>query len=326
MNCREHTGAGALLTTCRTGSAPALRDGRPAFSTNGRKQLFPTWSDWLPLAAFTPAAFLLFAGTEPWIFMWAICFALYFGCKWLTWRRAQITDSPVWRTWAYLLLWPGLDARAFLDQNNRAARPAAAEWAAAFLKTLFGAFLLWGMAGRVPASQTMLKGWIGMTGIIFMLHFGMFHLLALTWQQFGINARPLMRAPILATSLADFWGQRWNSAFNRLAHDLVFRPLHRRIGMAAATMAVFLVSGLVHDLVISVPARAGYGLPTAYFLLQGIGLLLEHSELGRKWGLRQGLTGRGFTFAVTAFPAYWLFHPAFIKNVILPMINAIGAT
>jgi hypothetical protein len=40
-----------------------------------------------------------------------------------------------------------------------------------------------------------------------------------------------------------------------------------------------------------------------------------------------GRGGRGwlFTFIVTAAPAFWLFHPSFIRNVILPMLHAIGA-
>lgn len=165
-----------------------------------------------------------------------------------------------------------------------------------------------------------------MAGMIFMLHFGSFHLLALMWRRFGINARPLMRAPVLSASLTDFWGRRWNSAFNQLVHDLVFHPLHRRIGVAGATMAGFLASGLVHELVISIPAGAGYGLPTAYFLLQGIGVLFERSDFGRRIGLRRGVAGRCFALTLTAAPAFYLFHPPFIKNVILPMLHAIGAT
>jgi hypothetical protein len=42
--------------------------------------------------------------------------------------------------------------------------------------------------------------------------------------------------------------------------------------------------------------------------------------------LGQGLRGRLFALAVTAGPAFWLFHPPFIHNVILPMFQAIGAT
>ena len=91
-------------------------------------------------------------------------------------------------------------------------------------------------------------------------------------------------------------------------------------------MAVFLVSGLIHELVITLPARGGYGLPTAYFLLQGLGLVLERSPLGRKLALGAGIRGRAFALMVATAPAFWLFPPVFVRNVILPMLHAIGAT
>ena len=137
---------------------------------------------------------------------------------------------------------------------------------------------------------------------------------------------PLMRAPLLARSLGEFWGERWNTAFNKLAFTLLFRPLYRPIGVRMATMLVFLVSGLVHDLVISIPARGGYGLPTLYFLLQGVGVLFERTHFARRCGLNRGVLGWLFTMAVTAGPVFWLFPPPFIRNVILPFLKAIGAT
>ena len=95
--------------------------------------------------------------------------------------------------------------------------------------------------------------------------------------------------------------------------------------MALAVLGVFFVSGLVHEFVITLPARSGYGLPTAYFLLQGFGLVLERSALGRRLGLGAGIRGRVFAIIVAAAPAYWLFPPVFVRNVILPMLEAIGA-
>ena len=86
-----------------------------------------------------------------------------------------------------------------------------------------------------------------------------------------------MAKPILSKTLSEFWGKRWNLGFRQLAHDLIFRPLHKRIGVGAASLLVFVVSGLIHDLVISLPARGGYGLPTGYFVLQGVGVSLERS-------------------------------------------------
>jgi hypothetical protein len=164
-----------------------------------------------------------------------------------------------------------------------------------------------------------------MLGVVLLLHFGLFHLLALGWQAAGVNAQPIMRAPLLATSLAQFWGRRWNMAFHALAHDLVFRPLVRRWGATCAGIGVFLISGLVHEAVISLPARGGYGLPTAYFGIQALGVLMERSTWGRRFGLGQGFRGWLFMLFCTAGPAFWLFHPIFIRNIILPMLRAIGA-
>jgi len=90
-------------------------------------------------------------------------------------------------------------------------------------------------------------------------------------------------------------------------------------------MVVFLFSGLLHDLVISIPARGGYGWPTLYFLLQGLALLFERGSIGRPLGLGSGWRGRIFALTIAGAPAFWLFHPAFIRNVIIPMLNAIGS-
>ncbi len=257
--------------------------------------------------------------------MWTIAFALFFGCKWLTWWQARTPDAALWRNVAYFFGWVGMDAPEFLNARRHATKPPGRAWLAAFLKIAFGACLLWVLVPAIPASQAPLKGWVGMAGVAFILHFGLFDLLALAWQTVGIAVTPLMNAPIKSRSLAEFWGRRWNTAFNHLAHDLVFRLLHRRFGAVAATMLAFLASGLLHDLILSVPARAGYGLPTAYFIVQATGLLLERSAIGRRLGLGHGWPGRLFTIAVTTLPAFWLFNPSFVRNVILPMLHAIGA-
>ena len=164
-----------------------------------------------------------------------------------------------------------------------------------------------------------------MLGLIFLLHFGSFDLLARAWQAGGICAEPIMRSPILSQSLGEFWGKRWNLGFRQLSHDFLFRPALPKVGIAGATMLVFLASGLIHDLVISVPARAGYGLPTAYFLLQGLAALAERSAPAQALGLQSGIRGWLWTVLVTAAPAYCLFHPWFVMRVILPFLGAINA-
>jgi hypothetical protein len=162
-----------------------------------------------------------------------------------------------------------------------------------------------------------------MTGLVLFLHFGLFGLLRLGWQRRGVPVTPIMQAPLLARSLADFWGARWNTAFSRLARKFIVCPLSPWLGVAWTVMLVYFVSGLVHEVVISVPAGAGFGLPTAYFLLQGAATLFERSSFGRRLGLGRGLRGRLFTLGTVAGPAFWLFHPAFVENVFLPMLRSL---
>jgi len=283
---------------------------------------------WMPLLTL-PTAAIVFRQQFPekWIFMWVLAFAIFISFKWLTLVRAWakgLSNGPG-RSLGYLFLWPDMDPKPFMDDAKPVGKPALSEWLAAWFKFLLGASILWGLTPMVGESRPIPAAWVGMVGIIFMLHFGSFHLLALVWRLCGVAAEPLMRSPALATSLSAFWSERWNRGFNQLAHDLVFRITFRRFGVAAAILLVFLASGLVHDLVISLPAGAMFGLPTMYFMIQGIGVLFERSRRGRRLGLNRGARGWMFMFVFTAGPAYWLFHKPFLIEVINPFLKAIGA-
>jgi membrane bound O-acyltransferase family protein len=218
-----------------------------------------------------------------------------------------------------------MDADAFLDSRQRESPPATATWLWATFKAILGANLLWVVARSVPQGRPLLRGWIGMLGLILLLHFGTFQMVALLWQSLGVKAEPIMSAPLRSTSLGEFWGKRWNLGFRQLAHELIFRPLYRRLGPDTAGFSVFAVSGLIHDLAISLPARAGYGLPTLYFLLQGVGVTAERSQFGKRLGLGQGVLGWCFMVMFLTLPVFGLFHPWFVLRVILPFMRAIHA-
>lgn len=283
-------------------------------------------ADWLPLVLLPPTAAAIGARLPAWLDMWLIAFALFAGCKWLCLRRELAKDADWKRKAGFLFGWIGMDATAFFTKEKTAEPPYLVEWLFAALKMFIGSALIWAGVRFALLINPLLAGWTGMVGIILLLHFGLFKLLALSWRSAGIAVTPLMRAPLLSHSLAEFWGERWNTAFNKLAFTLLFRRVHRSMGPRAATMLVFLLSGLIHDLVISVPARGGYGLPTLYFLLQGAGVLFERTRFARRCGFNRGTRGWLFTMALTAGPVFWLFHPTFVRNVILPFLKAIGAT
>lgn len=272
-----------------------------------------------PLTALT--------GWPPWAVMWTLSAVIFAACKWVTGRFAPAPRAPAWRHGAYLVAWPGLDAKAFLGSPllPRDRRPGAGEWAFAGAKLAFGAMLVWGIVPLVPAGLPLLRGWVGMTGLIFLLHFGSFHLLSCGWRAVGVDAKPLMNWPVLAANVSDFWGKRWNTAFRDLTHRVLFRPLAGRLGARAGVAAGFFFSGVVHDLVISLPAGGGYGWPTLYFAVQGVGLLVERSVLGKRFGLGAGWRGRLFAAVVIVGPAYGLFHPPFVREVVLPFLDVLGA-
>lgn len=289
------------------------------------------WPGWIALIALPVVAFLSRRWLAPWQFMWVMVAGIFFGCKWLTfWRaRNQAARPQLQRALGYFFLWPGMDAQKFLSEQPGSAIPATANLTAlsnrvsqnlgellfACAKVLFGAVLLFVVARLT--NKSLLTGWTGMVGMIFILHFGLFQLAATGCRLAGVDVDPIMHAPWRSRSLGEFWSRRWNAPFNQLASDFVFRPFTHRVGVAWATLVTFLISGLIHELVISLPARGAYGLPTAYFLLQGCGILAE------RW--LPEIRGRTFTILVTTVPAFWLFHPPFVRQVILPFMHAIHA-
>jgi uncharacterized protein YqjF (DUF2071 family) len=339
--------------------SPGITDVRVGPPRRVRGDLLAQWTPAVfALLAAMPAATAQ-AHAPRWAVMWAIASGVFFACKWITWLRARRPLLPLpsegeggrdvgarlvspafvrratqvsplrgergpgaARSVAFLFGWVGMDAAAFLNGNRRPDRPEPREWLGAIAKTIAGAACVWGLARLVAPHSALLAGWVGMVGLVLLRHFGTFHLLALVWRRAGVDAAPIMHQPSRSKSLAEFWSVRWNRGFHQLAHGLVFRPA-LRLGLrpAAALLATFVASGLVHEAVISLPAGGGWGLPTVYFTIQGLAVLFERSDLGRRFALR----GRLFALACTTLPLPWLFHTTFVHRVAIPFLHAIGA-
>ncbi len=163
-----------------------------------------------------------------------------------------------------------------------------------------------------PAKQIVVTI-LGLPGLSLMIHFGFFDLLGAVHRLRGVPVVKLFRAPLLARSLSEFWSRRWNIGYSEMIAIVVNRPLRRAIGGPGALFASFLVSGLLHELVISVPVRAGYGLPTLYFLLHGTLVFVER-KIGRP-------LGRIWTLFWLVAPLPMLFHPPFLRGVVWPLLG-----
>jgi hypothetical protein len=256
---------------------------------------------------------------QPWVVMWTLAFAIYCACKWFTWSR--VTQPTRVHGSIYLLFWPGLDAETFLqDIPENKDFPTSSDWHFAIDKTLIGLGIFYWLARKIHADPYWV-GWAGMVGIVMTLHFGLFHLLSCWWRACGIVAKPIMDYPLTATSLSSFWGRRWNTAFPDLTQPYLFKPLAKKFGVRTGLFAGFLFSGLVHDLVISVPAGGGYGGPTLFFMIQPFGMMIQRRF---RW-LGRGFLGWLMTAMFLILPAGLLFHRPFVVGVIVPFMHAIGA-
>jgi alginate O-acetyltransferase complex protein AlgI len=123
--------------------------------------------------------------------------------------------------------------------------------------------------------------------------------------------KPLFESPLRSSSLSNFWSQRWNRPFVEL-NKIFFMPwLVRRLGMRGAIFVIFLVSGLLHEMAISYPAGAGWGMPLGYFALQGVMVLLER---------KVPFKGPIWVALVVLVPIPILFHAAFRETIILPFL------
>jgi alginate O-acetyltransferase complex protein AlgI len=173
--------------------------------------------------------------------------------------------------------------------------------------------------------HTLTAGYIGLAGFLLFTFFGTFHILSLYWRRRGVNAVPMMNSPLRPSSLSDFWSSRWNLAFRDIARAFVFRPVLRRWGVVYAVIAAFVFSGVLHELLISLPADAWYGLPTLFFLIQAGGVFIEKSGSGVKAGINRGRRGWVFAAAFILLPVVLLFHPALDRNCMLPFMKALRA-
>lgn len=175
---------------------------------------------------------------------------------------------------AYLAVYPGLSADLAFVRDPRPRRRAGAATALAGTFEMAGACLVATLAARagVFAAGAWPAAWARMASLMFLLD-GAFRLGRGALAAGGFRAEVLSRAPWAAADLADFWGRRWNLLVARTLGTEVYGPLRRGVGRVAATLAAFLVSGLYHEALFTLPVPHEVGGHTAFFLLHGAAIL-----------------------------------------------------
>jgi hypothetical protein len=100
----------------------------------------------------------------------------------------------------------------------------------------------------------------------------------------GTAIRPIHETPVAATSLRDFWGQRWNHAMSAWLYRFIFSPLAHRHRPSLGLICAFLVSAALHAWLplVAFSASAAFSVG-AFFCLQGVFILAEDRLDVRAW-------------------------------------------
>jgi hypothetical protein len=62
-----------------------------------------------------------------------------------------------------------------------------------------------------------------------------------------------------------------------------------------------------------------------FFAIQGVAVIVERSEAGRRIGLGGGSRGRLFAMVTLLAPVGFLFHRPFVVGIIVPFMRVLGA-
>ncbi|KAI3866045.1 hypothetical protein MKX03_024744 [Papaver bracteatum] len=140
----------------------------------------------------------------------------------------------------------------------------------------------------------------------------------------GLELEPQFNQPFLSTSLQDFWGKRWNLMVTGILRPTVYQPVQsifmrivgKRCAKLIALLATFVVSGLMHELIVYYLGRVWPTWEISYFfVLHGVALAVE-IELKRcfrgKCDLPQLVSGP-LTAGFVLVTGSWLFFPQFLR-------------
>ncbi|MGD1842854.1 MAG: MBOAT family protein [Thermonemataceae bacterium] len=146
------------------------------------------------------------------------------------------------------------------------------------------------------------------------LHFGLLSLNTFFLRRIGIADYLIFKQPYKSKSLTVFWGRRWNLAFSEMTATAVFKPLARKFGVKWASFISFMVSGLLHEVAISLSVLKGFGLPMLYFVIHGLLMELERHLFTKRQ------PGTIWVIASLIIPLPLLFHTPFLTEVVWELI------
>jgi len=266
---------------------------------------------WLVCGLLVVATDLAMAVASPAARMLGLIAATMIGMKIVVLAAARASGAwlPSGGRLAAFLVWFGMNPTVFCRRRGTDASRQRRLVANGLVSAAIGTALV-ALAPGAGADRLWLALPLLFVGLSMIVHFGLLAVLTALYRAGGVPVPLLFDAPWRARTPNEFWARRWNRGFTEMTTLAVHRPVEQRFGRRTALLASFVVSGLLHEVAISLPVRAGFGLPTCYFVLQGMAVVW-HGNRRNRW----------FLFAVLALPLPLLVHPWFVDGVVVPFLE-----
>lgn len=216
---------------------------------------------------------------------------------WPWWRRLWLMVS-IWDSRRAELGEPGIDRLAWLQTFGFGALALALGLAVA-------------LADRIATMPAVMAiRWLAGAGFIYVTFEAMQALLVAGHRLFGVGVPRFHHHPLLARSLSELWGARWNMIIHEPLARLLFRPLARRRRPWLGVVASFSASALLHFwlMAAAVGLRAGVSMG-AFFLVQGALMALERAAGQRLWRVE---LRRAWTILAVVLPSPLFTEPLLV--------------
>jgi len=262
--------------------------------------------------------------------------------------------SMTWMgTLVFFFVWPGMRTSSFTNTEKAGVSPCGEApskfyWSLdAPVNDTWKKDLAWGVLFAilgallcVPVKVLSVAGWSATAGLLalpalsMMGHVGALRMLRGAMRAVGYEVEQLFVDPLLATSLGDFWGKRWNIAFSDMNRAVFvaaiksalkeFTTAGRETAALAGIFTSFVASALMHEIGITVPVLSGFGGPSLYFVMQGAFVVIEKQRPVAKWLEKHTMLARVWVMAALTIPISVCFVEKFRSEIALPLTLAVG--
>lgn len=233
-------------------------------------------------------------------------------------RSTEYSLSTIERV-LFVTVWPGVRPDLFAG-SERYETPSSRTFVVGYAYLFVGVGLALASLLVVPHIGIGPSTWLLLFAFLAVVHSGFGRLLPFFLRWLGYAVPPLFSDPLKSESVGEFWSERWNRPFINMNRLFLTDPLSSRVGMGIAAMIAFLVSGIAHELAISYPAGEGWGLPFAYFLLQGLFYSAEQRFFSKSEN-GSVILRRAWTLLAVLGPLPLLFHAPFRLTFLAPLIE-----